>query len=287
MSIYKIISSLNGAGRSVRITFSIGLRIKLTTILQFPSSSQKHLPRNSSTSIMTGMNQAFHLYRVQQIDTQIDQTESSLAAVDRLLAGDEAVRQARQNAEQAGKRLHQARQDLKQIEFAVQEQQIKISQSESTLYSGRVRNPKELQDLQKEIASLKKHLNTLEDQQIEAMLATEEAEAQDQTAADELNQTQATFAEQSAGWRGQREQLVRNLERLQAERAAALSLVTPENLAIYENLRKRKSGIAVSVAKEGSCSACGAGIRPSELQELRAAQNLSFCSTCGRILYAG
>jgi uncharacterized protein len=233
------------------------------------------------------MNQAFHLHRIQQIDTQIDLAETSLSQVDQLLAGDEAVRQANQAVEEAGKQLHQARQNLKQTEFSVREQQIKIAQSESTLYSGKVRNPKELQDLQKEIASLKKHLNTLEDHQLEAMLALEEAENIDEAARKELDQTQAAFTEKSAGWRGQREQVVRNLERLQAERSAALPPIDADNMKIYLNLRKRKSGIAVAVIREGSCSACGAGVRPSELQEVRAAQNLAFCSTCGRILYAG
>jgi uncharacterized protein len=233
------------------------------------------------------MNQAFHLHRIQQIDTQIDQTETSLAAVDRLLAGDESVLEARQTVEQASLRLHQAAHDLKQIEFAVREQQIKIAQSEASLYGGKIRNPKELQDIEKEIASLKKHLRVLEDQQLEAMMAVEECEEQDKSAQAALVHVQAAFAEKSAGWRGQREQLVRNLERLQAERSAALSLVAADNLAVYQNMRRRKSGIAVAVAVEGSCSACGAGIRPSELQELRSAQTLSFCSACGRILYAG
>jgi uncharacterized protein len=233
------------------------------------------------------MNQAFHLHRIQQIDTQIDQAEASLAEIDRLLAADEGVRLAKQAVEVAEKQLHQARQNLKQTEFSVQEQQIKIAQSESTLYSGKVRNPKELQDLQKEIASLKKYLGTLEDHQLEAMLALEDAEIQDQAARQALDQTQASFAEKTSGWRGQRDQLVRNLERLQAERSAALSPIDTQSLNIYNNLRKRKSGIAVAVAREGSCSACGAGIRPSELQEVRAAQTLAFCSTCGRILYAG
>jgi uncharacterized protein len=236
---------------------------------------------------MTGMNQVFHLHRLQQIDTQIDQAASSLAVVDRLLAEDEIVLAAKQALDKAGKQLHLTRQDLKKIEFAVQEQQIKIAQSESTLYSGKVRNPKELQDLQKEIASLQKHLRTLEDQQLEAMVAVDEAESQNQAAEEALNKVQAEFAEKSAGWRGQREQFVRLLERLDAERAAALSLIPADTLSIYNTMRKRKSGIAVAVANDRACSACGAEIRPSELQEVRSAQSLSFCSGCGRIIYAG
>lgn len=233
------------------------------------------------------MNQALLLYRLQQIDTQIDQSEASLAELERLLSGDEAVLQSQQAAKDAEKALHHSRQALKQAEAAVHDQQVKIGTSEASLYSGRIHNPKELQDLQKEIASLKKHLGVLEDEQLEAMMALEDAEKADQSAQHGLTSAQAGFAERSAGWLGQKDLLLRNLERLKAERSAALSLVQPDSLKVYEMLRKRKSGIAVTSIKEGSCTVCGTEIRPSELQTARAAQTLVYCTSCGRILYAG
>ncbi len=39
-----------------------------------------------------------------------------------------------------------------------------------------MQNPKELQDLQKDIASLKKYLFTLEERELEAMIKAEDAE---------------------------------------------------------------------------------------------------------------
>lgn len=233
------------------------------------------------------MNHAFHLFRLQQIDTQIDQAQSSLDEINRLLAGDETVRQASEMKETAARLLNHTQQALKQAEFAVKEQQIKIGQSEASLYSGRIHNPKELQDIQKEIASLKKHLATLEDHQLEAMVAQEEAEEKDKTAEQDLLRAQAAFTEMTAGWQGQKEQITRNLERLQAERQASLSLISEQSMKAYNNLRKSKRGVAVTIAKEGSCSVCGGNIRPSELQTARSAPDLVYCSSCGRILYAG
>lgn len=233
------------------------------------------------------MNPAFHLYRLQTIDTQMDQIEASLSEIEKLLSSDAAVNQAQANAQEADNILRQARDHLKQIEFSVHDQQIKIGESEAALYSGRIRNPKELQDLQKEVASLKKHLSALEDQQLEAMIAVEEGESQTQTTQAALNQALASFAGRSAGWQGQKEQLTRTLERLRTERSTALSLIPKDHLQIYEYLRKRKSGIAVTTINDGACSVCGTTIRPSELQAARAAQDLIYCSSCGRILYAG
>ncbi|HEX9017955.1 MAG TPA: C4-type zinc ribbon domain-containing protein [Anaerolineaceae bacterium] len=233
------------------------------------------------------MNQAFHLFRLQQIDTQLDQSAASLAELNRLLAGDETVRQALQAVETTTKTLQQAQQRLKQAEFAVHDQQMKIGQSDASLYSGRLHNPKELQDLQKDIVSLKKHLATLEDKQLEAMLAVEEAEGNSKSAQAALTSAQVSFTEKSAGWLGQKDQQLRNQERLQAERSAAITAVTRDSFTLYDSLRKKKSGVAVTTVREGACSVCGATIRPSELQAARAAQTLVFCTSCGRILYAG
>lgn len=53
--------------------------------------------------------------------------------------------------------LHNTRHDLKTAEAEAEAQKIKIEQTEASLYGGSVHNPKELQDLQREVASLKKH----------------------------------------------------------------------------------------------------------------------------------
>lgn len=260
---------------------------KLTGILQFQPTAILSLRRTLSPSIIKSMNQPFHLYRLQQIDLQIDRAEVSLASLNRLLSGDETIREAAQAVEEAGKTLHLAQQKLKQTEFSVRDQQLKIAQSEAKLYSGKLHNPKELQDLQKEIASLKKHLSVLEDLQLEAMMKTEESEEAAAAAQKSLVAAQAAFSEKSAGWSGQKEQELHILERLRSERDAALTLVTPDSIQTYTFLRRRKSGVAVTTAKDGSCTVCGATIRPSELQEARTAQVFVYCGSCGRILYTG
>jgi uncharacterized protein len=232
------------------------------------------------------MNQAFHLYRLQQIDTQIDQAEAQLADVNRRLSGDEKIQQAQKAVDDAAHQVHKAQQALKQAEFAVKEQQIKIAQAESSLYSGLVKIPKELQDLQKDITSLKKHLGSLEDRQLETMIGLEEAEAQEKSSQQALVQEKAAFAEKSAGWFGKKDLLLHALERLRAERAAAVAPVPPDRLQAYEAMRKRKNGVAVTTVKDGNCSVCGATIRPSEVQAARNAPDPVYCTSCGRILYA-
>ena len=69
-----------------------------------------------------------------------------------------------------------AQQALRTIEEQGKEMRIKLETGNAKLYGGRITNPKELQDIQLDVAASKKRLATLEDKQLAAMIALEEAE---------------------------------------------------------------------------------------------------------------
>jgi len=233
------------------------------------------------------MNQSGYLHRLQHIDTQIGQAESRLAEIERLLSEDERIRAARQAQDEAKKDLEITRQALRAVEHLVQETRIKMDQSSASLYGGSIRNPKELQDLQREIESLKRHLAELEDRELQAMIDVESREKAEAGARTSLLSAQAEVTAQKAGLAGERDSLIKNLARLQTERAVALSPVLPQNLEIYQNIRIQKKGIAVTSIEEDTCTTCGAEIRPSLGQSARMQANLHYCTSCGRILFAG
>jgi uncharacterized protein len=233
------------------------------------------------------MSQAFHLAQLQKIDTQLDQLKNRLNDIERILNSNEALRQAQLENEAAGEQVHQIQRVLHTAEDAVQVQRIKIETSEASLYGGKIRNPKELQDLQVEIQSLKKYMVVLEDQQLEAMLSMEQAEERQKAKAERVSHVLAETANQSASLLGEQGQLTRTTERLQTERLAVLPQITPENITVYTRLKEQKRGMAVCQVEDGACKGCGSSLRPAEIQAARSPSQLVRCSTCGRILYAG
>ena len=233
------------------------------------------------------MNQSAYLHRLQRIDSQIDQTENRLAEIERLLSEDERIRQTRLAWDQAKRSLEKARLALRSAESNVQTTRIKTEQSESSLYGGSIRNPKELQDLQREIESLKRHLSSLEDVQLQEMLAQEDAEAAELSAQSAFHRAEAEVAEQKSGLSGEKTALLKNIARLQAERSAALPAILAANLDIYARIRDQKKGTAVSAVEDDTCTVCGAEVRPGESQASRMQANLHYCTSCGRILFAG
>src|SRR5688572_10945181 len=160
------------------------------------------------------MSAALGLYRLQQVDSQIDQIQARLKTIQQTLENDIELRSANERFISAEERHKESEHLLKLSEADVEKQCLKIEQTESSLYGGKVHNPKELQDLQKDVASLKRHLETLEERQLEAMIAAETAENDLQRAKASLEQMQANRKEQNKDLAQESEVLRKHLARL-------------------------------------------------------------------------
>ena len=111
------------------------------------------------------MSASLGLYRLQKVDSQIDRARAQLETIRKTLENDVELRNALAQVESAQAEQYRTSNELKNAEAEAQAKKIKIEQTEASLYGGGVQNPKELQDLQKDIVSLKKHLVTLEERE--------------------------------------------------------------------------------------------------------------------------
>lgn len=232
------------------------------------------------------MSAALGLYRLQQVDSQIDQIESRLKTIQQTLENDVELRSANDQLAAAEIQYAQAERLLKLSESEVEKQRIKIEQTEASLYGGRVQNPKELQDLQNDAASLKRHLATLEERQLEAMLAMEYAENGLRAGKTELARVQSRLKEQHRDLTMEVDTLRKDLERLSSERQAVVKDIAAQTLSVYDQLRQKKRGIAITTVTDSSCEACGTTLTASQQQSARSTSQLFHCPTCGRILFA-
>lgn len=231
------------------------------------------------------MSQTLSLYRLQQIDSQLDRAQARLQAIQKALEDDADLHLAKEAAQMAETNLATATQAMKKAEEEVQAQRIKIEQNEASLFGGTVRNPKELQDLQNDVASLKRYLVTLEDRQLETMLTVESAETTNNAAQAALQATQSRSEEQNQGLTQEQTTIYKEIEKLTAERAAANDPIPAGALALYDQLRQQRRGVAVATISDGSCNACGSSLTPSEIQAARSQNQMGRCPSCGRILY--
>lgn len=233
------------------------------------------------------MSQSFKLFRLQSLDSQIDRIRSRLDEIGAALQQDEALHQAESQWAVAEGKQQAKRKALRHAEEETRVVRIKIETSESNLYSGRIHNPKELQDLQKEVAALKRHSASLEDLQLEAMLALEEAENDLAAAQHGLEVERARSAEKNFSLQHEANGLNKDLERLDGERQVVVASIVPADLAFYEQLRQQRHGVAVARIVNRACSACGSVLNSALLSAAQSPNQVTRCDRCGRILHAG
>jgi uncharacterized protein len=233
------------------------------------------------------MSLPFKLYRLQQIDTQHDRVSARIDEIETTRSKNENLTAANDNHTKTSDNLQRLHKELKKAEENVREQRIKIETSEAALYGGKIRIPKELQDLQQEIVSLKKYLSVLEERELELMLEFDDAEKANAATSAILSQETSRHERTLTDLRTEEAKLKNELTNITDERQAAQAGFAPDEIQLYESLRKQRRGVAVARVVNKSCSACGSTLSAALLQAAYSPGQISRCETCGRILYGG
>jgi predicted nucleic acid-binding Zn-ribbon protein len=233
------------------------------------------------------VNRAFKLYRLQQADSRLDEARGRLAEIERLLADDETMRAAAAGFQAAEASMLAAAAALRAAEDVVKTQQTHIEQNQASLYGGKVTNPKELQDLQKEDEALTRQLRTLEDAQLSKMAELEEKQADLAKANEVVEGLKAQQAVEQRVLHSEQSKLKEDLPQLEDEQSTTLHGIEKADLDLYESLRKSKAGVAVAKVDQRTCSACGSELSAATAQAAKATSELARCDSCKRILYGG
>ncbi len=231
------------------------------------------------------MNQAQALYTLQRIDLELAQKQARLAEIEQALGRNEEVITAERQLHEAEAALSPWRVKGVDLELEIKTVTSKIAATEDRLYSGAVSNPKELQDMQEEIASLKRRRQKLEDDLLEAMIAIEAGQSACNEATQQLAAVQARWEADQGDLGVEKRTLQEALGSLKEQRISALQQVAPESLDIYTRLVKPKRGQVVAALIEGGmCGVCGESQTTTAVQQVRQGRALVYCANCGRIL---
>ena len=233
------------------------------------------------------MNTTFNLFQLQKIDIESARIQNRLNEIDQILQDDSVTKAALLDLEFAKKKLHEDQVNLKSLEELIRAKRNKVEQSESSLYEGKIKNPKELQDLQKEIAAIKSSISTMEEEELELMLRIEAEEEACESENKKVQEAQKIFEDKKHQLIQEKESLQTSAQRIAKERLAILSQLTDDFVSVYDNLRVKKSGVAIALIEEQTCTCCGTTLTPADVQSARTMTRLVYCPTCGRILYAG
>jgi predicted nucleic acid-binding Zn-ribbon protein len=205
--------------------------------------------------------------------SQLAATARQVAAVDaRLAAADER----RSDLSRGQQRLEDEIASLNERADRVDKQ----------LYSGTVTNPRELLALQDDVASLRRRIGKLEDDELEIMMLSESVEAQRAELAAEHEQLESDMARLTGDLAATEGEITAELEAVRREREAAATEVRPELLAQYDALRSRHDGVAIARLVGATCQGCHLQLPAVEIARIRALglDDVVHCDSCGRLL---
>ena len=231
------------------------------------------------------MNIGFQLYQLQEMDTDLDNSQRRINEIDNLIKNDTKTINAQDNLYKAKTKLTTDNNEFNAISNDIQIKKSKISKSESSLYNGSVTNPKELQDLQMEISSIKKSIEKLEEALLEVMIHVDQSEKHLEIQKEILKNAKSNFATLVSLLNGEKNTLLEKIKGLNSKKITMIAQISEDNLNQYETLRNLKNGLAVTKLQENTCGACGSGLTASQRQEARSATNLFICPSCLRIIY--
>lgn len=152
--------------------------------------------------------------------------------------------------------------------------------------SGAIANPKDLERMQHELATLERRISVLEDEELEVMEQLEEA----QSAMAELTTGLATIDDRLGELTTARDAKVASfdaeLATVGAGRDAILADLPDDLVALYEKLRAGKGGIGAAELRARQCGGCRITLDPAELSRIRglAEDEVLRCEECQRIL---
>lgn len=229
------------------------------------------------------MAQVQQLYRLQQLDNEIRSKKQRLSEVIQAQRETAELLAARERAATAAAELRQWQAQQSELNLELGGVNSKAKRSEQRLYSGNVKNPKELTDLQHELEALGRRRGVLEDELLEAMIMIEDAQEEKETADAALGAIESAWQETQAALQAEQNELALQLHELLETRKKLAARIEAPTLAEYEALAQRKGGVAVAGLVNNACLGCHVTVSAMKAKQAERGE-LVFCGGCGRIL---
>ncbi len=232
----------------------------------------------------------FHtLLELQVLDTQLDQLRhrrEHLAEQQMVTEAEQVLDTVNQQIAAVEEAVADCRRTQKRIEDELTSQEARASGIHDKLYGGTVTAARELQDLQSELDGVRRHIASIEDEDLVALEALEAAEAE---LADKRNiQSQVVARRDEASIAlsvavANIEVEIAEISPLRDEQAAQVST---DLLNEYDRLRRACGGVGVAKLSGNRCEGCHLTLPAMEVDRIHrlSEDEPAYCDECGRLL---
>jgi len=230
------------------------------------------------------MSQMSMLWQLQLVDSERLRKRRALIDAEASLGETPALQQARATMVLEETALGHWRGRLRDLDLKLKSLNGRIKKNEQRLYSGGVRNPKELQSLQADLEHLRRRHDKTEDGFLQAMTEVDDREAL-------VSEARSVFGQIETRWKAEQDALSATISQIRGElgvlegRSRELrSSIDKADLGLYDSLLQSKGNLAVTVLKGELCGGCRVRVPSGLAQRVRQGRELVLCNNCGRII---
>jgi predicted nucleic acid-binding Zn-ribbon protein len=149
-----------------------------------------------------------------------------------------------------------------------------------------VKTNQEYHAIQHEISFAQSEMKAAEDAVLEKMLEGDDLTAGVKRAEADLAAEQKKVDADKKAIAAEAAELTAALDKLAAERADVVRALTPQALAVFELVAKRRNGVAIAEARDGICTICHVRMRPQVFNNILKNDQIIQCDSCNRIMYS-
>ena len=175
---------------------------------------------------------------------------------------------------------------MAEIEHHVHELDAKIESLNGQMFGDSARSPRELQAIEADIESVRRHRSTLEDQELELIETFEPHDIAIKAADRELESLRVRLDELGAEIAAAQSQIDIDAAVQLAQRSSLAASIDASTVDLYEKIRTNNRGIGAARLEHGTCMSCRLKIAAVELDRIRhlPLDALVRCDECGAIL---
>ena len=224
------------------------------------------------------------ILRLQEIDAELSRLEALKGdAPQRLQALREQMQAVEDTAAQLQQQIAEAQSARRAADGNLETAKELKKKYESQLYA--VKTNKEYDAITAEIESTEKTIDESETRILELMEQEESQSAELAERKAEVEGLRTEMAERETALNEILNQIRAQVEALETERAALVETLSFDLMRNYERIRNGKDdGAAIASVDRDSCASCHSRIPPQRVVEIREADRVIYCESCGRIL---
>ncbi|MDY0234613.1 MAG: C4-type zinc ribbon domain-containing protein [Gudongella sp.] len=173
--------------------------------------------------------------------------------------------------------------DIRNDNRELEDYQVKIKKTETTLYDGWITDLKQLEHLNKEKAYLEELVDTLENKILDTLEKNENLEKSIKDWQNEIINKEKMISDLEKQTKKSLTNIKKEIEMDKIYIEKCSEEIDPEVLEMFLSIKEKKN-TGISTIIDGVCSECNIMIRPAQIDRIKLGKQIYTCESCGRLL---